>query len=173
MLVIRLARTGRKKYATYRIVAAESKKAATGKFVALLGHYNPHTKELVLKKEEIQHYLGNGAQPSNSVAKLLKQEKVKLPAWVEIKTAKKAPKKAAEAEEPKEAPAAEETETPAAEAETVAEVAAEQVEAREEASAPADDTNHIETAEAQAAQAEAAEQAEANAAAAATETPAE
>jgi small subunit ribosomal protein S16 len=111
MLVIRLARAGRAKYPTYRLVAAESARAATGKFVAVLGHYNPHTKDLVIKREEIQKHLTNGAQPSNTVAKLLTREKVELPAWVKIKT--KAPKPV---EKPAEAaPAAEaEAETPPA-----------------------------------------------------------
>jgi small subunit ribosomal protein S16 len=90
LLVIRLARTGRAKYPTYRVVAAESARAATGKFVSVLGHYNPHTKELVIKREEIQKHLSNGAQPSNTVVKLLQHEKVELPAWVKLKT--KAPK---------------------------------------------------------------------------------
>jgi small subunit ribosomal protein S16 len=90
LLVIRLARTGRAKYPTYRLVAAESARAATGKFVAVLGHYNPHTKALVIKREEIQKHLSNGAQPSNTVVKLLQREKVELPAWVKLKT--KAPK---------------------------------------------------------------------------------
>lgn len=91
MLVIRLARTGRAKYPTYRIVAAESARAATGKFISVLGHYNPHTKELVLKTDEIKNHLANGAQPSNTVVKLLQREKVELPAWVslKVKTAKK------------------------------------------------------------------------------------
>ncbi len=96
MLVIRLARTGRTKYPTYRIVAAESKRAATGRFVEVLGHYNPHTKELVIKREQIEARLGHGAQPSNSVIKLLQREGLKLPAWAALKT--KAPKKVAEAE---------------------------------------------------------------------------
>src|SRR5689334_240505 len=99
MLVIRLTRTGRKKYPTYRIVAADSKRAATGKFVVVLGNYNPHTKELVIKKEETVKYLENGAQPSNAVIKLLKQEKVKLPDWVELKTRNRAPKKEVEVKE--------------------------------------------------------------------------
>lgn len=86
MLVIRLARTGRAKYPTYRIVAAESARTATGKFVAILGHYNPHTKEIVLKRDEIAARLANGAQPSNTVVKLLMREKVELPAWVKLKT---------------------------------------------------------------------------------------
>ena len=96
MLVIRLARTGRAKYPTYRIVAAESARAATSRFVEVLGHYNPHTKELVLKHDQIATRLSHGAQPSNTVVKLLQREKVELPAWVKLKT--KAPKPTAEAE---------------------------------------------------------------------------
>lgn len=88
MLVIRLARTGRAKYPTYRIVAAESARTATGKFVAILGHYNPHSKDIVLKRDDIAKHLGNGAQPSNTVVKLLIREKVELPSWVKLKTKK-------------------------------------------------------------------------------------
>jgi small subunit ribosomal protein S16 len=94
MLTIRLARAGRNKYPTYRVVAAESARAATGKFVAVLGHYNPHTKELVLQREAIQTHLGHGAQPSNTVIKLLQREKIELPAWVQLKTKQSKPKKA-------------------------------------------------------------------------------
>lgn len=101
MLVIRLARGGRAKYPTYRIVAAESARAATGKFVEVLGHYNPHTKELVVKKEQTEKRLSDGAQPSNSVIKLLQREKVALPEWVNLKTKTRNPKK-----EPVEKPAA-------------------------------------------------------------------
>ena len=97
MLVIRLARTGRSKYPTYRIVAAESTRPATGKFVEILGHYNPHTKELVIKHEATEKRLSQGAQPSNTVVKLLTRDKVTLPAWVKLKT--KAPKAVAAAEE--------------------------------------------------------------------------
>lgn len=114
MLVIRLARGGRSKYPTYRIVAAESARAATGKFIEILGHYNPHTKELVLKKEEILSRISNGAQPSNTVVKLLQREKVELPAWVKLKTKahkespKEEPKPAAKAETPPTEPAKDE-----------------------------------------------------------------
>lgn len=100
MLVIRLARGGRHKYPTYRIVAAESARAATGKFVEILGHYNPHTKELVIKKDETVARLNNGAQPSNTVIKLLQREKIELPKWVELKTKAPKPKEVAK-EEPK------------------------------------------------------------------------
>lgn len=91
MLTIRLARTGRTKYPTYRIVAAESARAATGKFVAVLGHYNPHTKELVMKKQEVQKHLEHGAQPSNTVIKLLMREKIELPAWAKLQQKKPKP----------------------------------------------------------------------------------
>jgi small subunit ribosomal protein S16 len=111
LLVIRLARHGRAKYPTYRIVAAESARAATGKFVAVLGHYNPHTKELVVNHDEVKKHLGNGAQPSNTVVKLLMREKIELPAWVKLKT--KDPRKA-EAPTPEEA-AADAAEAPAEE----------------------------------------------------------
>lgn len=97
MVVIRLARQGRTKYPVYRIVAAESSRAVTGKFIAVLGNYNPHTKELVINHDEAKRFLGNGAQPSNTVAKLLQRDGVELPKWVKIKT--KADKKAAAAEE--------------------------------------------------------------------------
>jgi small subunit ribosomal protein S16 len=110
LLVIRLARTGRTKYPTYRLVAAESARAATGKFVEVLGHYNPHTKELVIKHEEVSKRLSQGAQPSNTVVKLLKRDgQVELPAWVKLKT-KTAPAK------PVEAAAEESTEVTEAEA---------------------------------------------------------
>ena len=92
MLTIRLARTGRNKYPTYRIVAAESARAATGKFVTVLGHYNPHTKELVLQKDAVKTHLSHGAQPSNTVIKLLQREKIELPAWVALKTKHSKPK---------------------------------------------------------------------------------
>ncbi len=138
MLVIRLARTGRAKYPTYRLVAAESARSATGKFVAILGHYNPHTKELVIKNEEIAKHLANGAQPSNTVAKLLTREKVALPEWVKIKT--KAPKpveKPAAEEKPEAAPAAE-AEAPAEEAPALENPEARVAEVNEEAAAAAE-----------------------------------
>lgn len=143
MLVIRLARTGRTKYPTYRIVAAESARAATGKFVAILGHYNPHTKELVIKHEETSSYLKNGAQPSNTVVKLLMREKLELPKWVKLKT--KAPKPvegpeaSADDQPAAEAPAETEAAPPALEQadERVAEV---NEDAAAEASAPSEDS---------------------------------
>lgn len=179
MLAIRLARTGRKKYPTYRIVAAESARATTGKFVAILGHYNPHTKEIVIKKDETLKYLGNGAQPSNAVIKLLQREKVELPAWAKLKTRDRAPKKPVEAKAPESTNA--ETVTADAEPEPaesnepeahVATAAADQEQATSE-SAPAAtdlDSDHTDTADSETEAAEAADAASDTAAEVASET---
>ncbi len=84
MLTIRMQRTGRKGLANFRVVVQDSKFSPTsGRVVTQLGHYNPHTKETVLDKEETEKYLKNGAQPSPRVVKLLEEQKVKLPEWVE------------------------------------------------------------------------------------------
>lgn len=94
MLVIRLARTGRKKQPYYRITVADKRRAATGKFVAQIGHFNPYTKEFKVNQEELDKYLKSGAQPSSSVVKLLKSNKIKLPSWAEanLVVRKRAPK---------------------------------------------------------------------------------
>src|SRR4051812_10919883 len=89
MLVIRLQRTGRKGHAQFRVVVQDSRRTPTsGKVVAALGSYNPHTKEVILDKEKAAHYLEHGAQPSERVARLLSIEGVKLPNWVKQATKK-------------------------------------------------------------------------------------
>lgn len=83
MLSIRMQRTGRKGHASYRVVVQDSRQAPTsGKFVALLGSYDPHTKTTTLVKDEAERFLSNGAQPSDRVVRLLTKEGVKMPAWV-------------------------------------------------------------------------------------------
>lgn len=83
MLAIRLQRVGRKGYPVYRVAVQESQRhPSSGRVVAYVGTYNPHTKEVTLQKEAAQKYLDNGAQPTPRVVKLLKQEGVKLPSWV-------------------------------------------------------------------------------------------
>jgi len=114
MLVIRLARGGRNKYPTYRIVAAEQRFAPTGRFVEILGRYNPHTKELVLNKEGIQKRVEQGAQPSNTVLRLMVREGMELPKWANVAQKQRAPKKEVEVT-PEEA-AAEAQDTPVEEA---------------------------------------------------------
>lgn len=85
MLVIRMQRVGRKGHAQFRVVVQDSRRTPTsGRVVALLGSYNPHTKESTLNKELAAKYLSNGAQPSDRVVRLLQAEKVELPKWVKV-----------------------------------------------------------------------------------------
>ena len=79
MLVIRLQRTGRTNLATYRIVVAEKARAVKGKFHEIVGHYLPAQKDPALKydEERIQHWIGKGAIPSDTLARLLKSKGAK------------------------------------------------------------------------------------------------
>jgi small subunit ribosomal protein S16 len=89
MLAIRLQRLGRKAMPVYRVAVQESQRhPSSGRVVAYVGAYNPHTKETKLDKEKIEFYLKNGAQPSPRVVRLLEADKVSLPDWVK-KTAPK------------------------------------------------------------------------------------
>lgn len=90
MLAIRLQRIGRSGHAQYRVVVQDSRLSPkSGRVVAYLGSYNPHSKVLNLDKEKAEAYLNNGAQPSDRLARLLKQEGVKLPKWVSLAEPKK------------------------------------------------------------------------------------
>ena len=83
MLAIRLQRVGRAGYPTYRLAVQESQRhPSSGRVVAYVGSYNPHTKDVTVKTEEAQKFLDNGAQPTPRVVKLLKDAGVKLPKWV-------------------------------------------------------------------------------------------
>jgi small subunit ribosomal protein S16 len=75
LLRIRLARTGAKKKASYRVVVIEGEKARDGRFVEILGHYNPRRNpaEVVLNRDRINYWLGRGAQPSETVRSLVKK----------------------------------------------------------------------------------------------------
>ena len=88
MLAIRLQRLGRKGYPTYRIAVQEAQRhPSSGRVVAYVGSYNPHTKEATVQTELAQKYLDNGAQPSPRVVKLLSENGVKMPAWVKVSKA--------------------------------------------------------------------------------------
>lgn len=83
MLAIRLQRVGRKAYPVYRIAVQESQRhPSSGRVVAYVGSYNPHTKDANVNVEVVQKYLDNGAQPTPRVVKLMKTAGVKLPSWV-------------------------------------------------------------------------------------------
>ena len=91
MLAIRLQRLGRKGYPVYRLAVQEAQRhPSSGRVIAYVGSYNPHTKEANVNIEQAQKYLDNGAQPTPRVVKLLKAAGVKLPKWVKEFDASKA-----------------------------------------------------------------------------------
>ena len=73
-VVIRLMRAGAKKRPFYRVVAADSRRQRDGRFLEILGHYNPLTKpyELVVHKDKVERWISRGAQPSEQAASLLR-----------------------------------------------------------------------------------------------------
>lgn len=90
MLAIRLQRVGRKGYPVYRLAVQESQRhPSSGRVVAYVGTYNPHTKEANVQVEAAQKFLDNGAQPTPRVVRLLKDAGVKLPSWVKLPVADK------------------------------------------------------------------------------------
>ena len=83
MLAIRLQRVGRAGYPTYRLAVQEAQRhPSSGRVVAYVGSYNPHTKDAHVQVEVAQKYLDNGAQPTPRVVKLLKDAGIVLPKWV-------------------------------------------------------------------------------------------
>ena len=72
-VTLRLTRIGAIKKPFFRVVAAEKSRARDGKFIEILGHYNPadYPNSVTLKEERIREWLEKGAQPSEAVKKLL------------------------------------------------------------------------------------------------------
>lgn len=75
---IRLTRKGAKKAPFYRIVVADSRYPRDGRFIDIIGHYNPVTEpaQLRIDKEKALYWINNGAKPSDTVRALLKREGV-------------------------------------------------------------------------------------------------
>lgn len=75
MVKLRLRRVGAKKQASYRVVAADVRSPRNGAFIEALGHYNPRTEPpiIVINAERARHWLQHGAQPTSTVASLLKK----------------------------------------------------------------------------------------------------
>ncbi len=73
---IRLARRGAKKKPFYRIVAADSECPRDGRFLEMLGTYDPMVEPaaVTLKEDRIKYWMGEGAQPTTTVKSLLKKE---------------------------------------------------------------------------------------------------
>ena len=79
MLSIRMRRTGSKKRPYYRVVVTEARSPREGGFLEILGFYNPRTKpaQVEIDKDRVQHWIGVGARPSDSVRTLLKKHLTK------------------------------------------------------------------------------------------------
>ena len=71
---LRLMRMGKKKQPTYRIVAADARSPRDGRFIEIVGRYNPQTNPstIELDADKVKSWLAKGAQPSDPVAKLIK-----------------------------------------------------------------------------------------------------
>jgi small subunit ribosomal protein S16 len=79
--MIRLARFGAKKKPTYRVVVMDKEKARNSRNVEVVGFYNPISQPATvnLKHERIEYWLKNGAQPSETVGRLLKNNPAPAP----------------------------------------------------------------------------------------------
>jgi small subunit ribosomal protein S16 len=73
MVKIKLRRVGATKQPSYRLVIADSKSSRDGKFINIIGHYNPCSKpeELVIDEKKALDWLNQGAQPTATAARLL------------------------------------------------------------------------------------------------------
>jgi len=75
---LRLARVGSKKNPIYRVVAADSRSPRDGRFIEIVGRYNPQTEPSTIELDEakVREWLSKGAQPTESVARLLKAKNI-------------------------------------------------------------------------------------------------
>ncbi len=73
MVKIRLRRVGSKKRPSYRLVVADARAPRDGAFIDIIGHYNPLTdpETVVIAEDKARHWLGQGAQPTDTAARLL------------------------------------------------------------------------------------------------------
>src|SRR5215510_11874071 len=96
-VVIRLMRAGAKKRPFYRMVAADSRRQRDGRFLEILGHYNPIVRpfELRVHKDKVEKWLLRGAQPSEQAASLLRSLGIPMQAPKTEGATPKAAKKAA------------------------------------------------------------------------------
>jgi small subunit ribosomal protein S16 len=75
---LRLTRVGSKKNPIYRVVVADSRSPRDGKFIEIVGRYNPQTdpSTIELDEQKVKDWLGKGAQPTSAVEKLLKAKNI-------------------------------------------------------------------------------------------------
>ena len=78
MLTIRLSRFGKKKKPFYRVVVTESSRPRDGRFVEIVGTYDPlkDPAEVKLNAERIKYWMGHGAQPSDTVRSFIRRQKI-------------------------------------------------------------------------------------------------
>ena len=96
VLRIRLSRTGKTAQESFRIVVAPHTRAVKGKYLELLGHYRPaeQPKYIDFNKERIEYWISKGAQPSDSVASLLKRNGfANMDKFIAVRTPQKRSKK--------------------------------------------------------------------------------
>ena len=76
MIKLRLRRMGAKKRPSYRIVVADARAKRDGRFIEIVGHYDPMTEPtmIVIKADRARYWLGQGAQPTDRVVRLLKKQ---------------------------------------------------------------------------------------------------
>ena len=81
MLMIRLARFGGKKKPSYRVVVIDKERARNSRSVEVVGYYNPVTQPMTVKldHDRIQQWIKNGAQPSPTVSRLMKNNPAPAP----------------------------------------------------------------------------------------------
>src|SRR3989344_4061591 len=77
MLIIRLQRTGRKNEPYFRVILTDHKNSAkTGKFLEILGHYDPKKGEVIFKADRVNHWLKMGAKTSDTIHNFLVSQKI-------------------------------------------------------------------------------------------------
>ena len=102
MLVIRLQRTGRENNPTYRLVVSEKARHAKKGTLEILGHFLPSIKEPLFKfeKERVLYWIGKGAKPSDTAARLLKKNGLEKMDGFILSYTKQKPRKEVKAETP-------------------------------------------------------------------------
>lgn len=136
MVKLRLTRTGKKHSPHYRIIAIQNRTKRDGKALAYLGYYNPRSNPSTVnvKKEEIEKWLANGAQPTDTVRRILIKEGIIEAPKDKIKFTKNPGRKNKERAELAASEAAEKVEAKAAEAAEAKEKAETKAEKKKEES---------------------------------------
>ena len=109
---IRLRRTGKRNAPAHRIVVADNRSPRDGRFIEILGYYDPRAKKETIDLERAEYWLGQGAQASETVSCIIKRARAGVPMGgkSESKVAKEPPRAEKEESRPDPEPVAEEAE---------------------------------------------------------------